>query len=160
MQDQGGSSAEKHDEEQKQMDKPKEERVGTPLYLAPELWKYAKCSKKSDIWALGVMLYELCCLYYPYNANNEDELMQKVLNEKPTKFPNHVSIQFQEMILKMLKRDPAKRPCIEEIIYSDTFQAKAQQNLITLPLNLNKSKLTHKYNLNQLDQLEVKLTDT
>jgi len=47
--------------------------------------------------------------------------MNKVLSEKPQKYPNNVSILFQEMINKMLKKDPSKRPSIEEIIYSDTF---------------------------------------
>ena len=37
-------------------------RVGTPYYLSPEIWKSKRYSKESDIWALGVILYELCCL--------------------------------------------------------------------------------------------------
>lgn len=41
----------------------------------------------------------------------------------------------------MLNKNPAKRPCIETIIFSDIFQSKAQQNHITLPLFLNKQKL-------------------
>jgi serine/threonine protein kinase len=52
----------------------KEERVGTPYYLSPELWKSNKCTKKSDIWALGVILYELCCFQYPFPASNLEEL--------------------------------------------------------------------------------------
>lgn len=103
----------------------KEERVGTPYYLAPELWKGQKCTKKSDIWALGVILFELCCMGYPYPATNEEELKQKVLNDKPEKFPNNVSKEFQELINKMLRKEANKRPCIEEIIYSDLFQQKA-----------------------------------
>jgi serine/threonine protein kinase len=35
------------------------QKVGTPYYLAPELWQNQAYSKKSDIWALGVLLYEL-----------------------------------------------------------------------------------------------------
>jgi serine/threonine protein kinase len=35
-------------------------KVGTPFYLAPELWEDKESTKKSDIWALGVILYELC----------------------------------------------------------------------------------------------------
>lgn len=98
-----------------------DDRVGTPYYLSPELWKKCKCTKKSDIWALGVILYEMCCQKYPYPASDQDELINKVINERPDKFPNHVSKEFQEMINKMLKKDPKKRPCIQEIIYSETF---------------------------------------
>lgn len=125
MQDQGNSA----EEEEKAITKnsqTKEDRVGTPYYLAPELWKGQKCTKKSDIWALGVILYELCCQGYPYPATNEEELKKKVIEQKPDKFPNHVSKEFQEMINKMLKKDQNKRPCIEELIYSDLFQQKSQ----------------------------------
>ena len=79
--DQGG-----HIEEEKKEEKEKEkdsERVGTPYYLAPELWKTNTCTKKSDIWAVGVILYELCCLQYPFPASELDELEKKVLNHKP-----------------------------------------------------------------------------
>ena len=66
-------------------------RVGTPFYLAPELWKNPKYSPASDIWALGVILYELCCLSYPFPATEMDELEHKVLHDKIAKHPNNVS---------------------------------------------------------------------
>jgi NIMA (never in mitosis gene a)-related kinase 1/4/5 len=37
-------------------------KVGTPFYLAPELWNDRPYTKKTDIWALGVILYEMCAL--------------------------------------------------------------------------------------------------
>jgi len=36
------------------------QKVGTPYYLAPELWQNKHQTKASDIWALGVVLYEMC----------------------------------------------------------------------------------------------------
>jgi NIMA (never in mitosis gene a)-related kinase len=45
---------------------PQNHKVGTPFYLAPELWQDKPCSKKSDIWALGVILYEMCALQVPF----------------------------------------------------------------------------------------------
>ena len=50
------------------------QKVGTPFYLAPELWQDRPCSKESDIWALGVILYELCAQKYPYEAEDISEL--------------------------------------------------------------------------------------
>ncbi len=55
-----------------------EQRVGTPYYLAPELWLNKPQSKASDIWALGVVLYEMCAHKYPYDASGIEELQEKV----------------------------------------------------------------------------------
>jgi len=89
--------------------------------LSPEIWKSKKYSKESDIWALGVILYEMCCLQYPFPATEIEELERKVLNDKIGKYPTEVSKDFVDMCNKMLKKDHARRPCIEEIIYSDIF---------------------------------------
>ena len=79
--------------------------VGTPFYLAPELVFNMnecdsgpgsnQCSKrnevrrvkhpytpKSDMWALGVILYEMCALRKPFIAQNEEELYKKVRETK------------------------------------------------------------------------------
>ena len=49
-------------------------QVGTPFYLAPEIWVGSQYTDKSDIWSLGVILYELCTFQKPYLASNVDEL--------------------------------------------------------------------------------------
>jgi NIMA (never in mitosis gene a)-related kinase len=74
--------------------------------LAPELWKNPKYSKSSDIWALGVILYELCCFNYPFPATEMEELEKKVLNEKIQKHPNYVSTDHALLFKKMLEKDP------------------------------------------------------
>lgn len=56
--------------------------MGTPFYLAPELWQDKPNTKASDIWALGVILYELCTQRFPWEATQMEELQAKVLNEK------------------------------------------------------------------------------
>ena len=44
------------------------DKVGTPYYLAPELWANKHQTKASDMWAVGVVLYEMCAHKYPYDA--------------------------------------------------------------------------------------------
>ena len=45
-------------------------KVGTPIYLSPELCQEKPYNNKSDIWALGCLVYELCTLKHPFMAPN------------------------------------------------------------------------------------------
>lgn len=98
-----------------------DQKVGTPFYLAPEIWLDKPCTKKSDIWALGVILHELCALVVPFTASDINELEQKVLHQKPNALPSHVHKSFAAIISKCLVKKPELRPTIEEIIMNDDF---------------------------------------
>lgn len=71
--------------------------MGTPYYLAPELWHDKPCSKPSDVYAIGVVLYELCAQKFPYEANDIEELETKVLKEK-FPIPITISKEFRTII--------------------------------------------------------------
>lgn len=115
--------------------------MGTPYYLAPEIWKEKKYSKESDIWALGVILYELLHFKKPFPASEKEELINKVCNLPYDKIRKDVSRPLHYLISIMLKKDPHKRPSIEEIIMNDDFQNAASKLKINLPLMLNKQKI-------------------
>jgi len=57
-------------------------QIGTPYYMSPELWKNQKYDKRSDIWSLGVLLYELAALKHPFLAQTERALSDKVVRGK------------------------------------------------------------------------------
>jgi len=44
--------------------------AGTPYYIAPELYRDERYSFKADIWSLGVILYEMCALDYPFHSKD------------------------------------------------------------------------------------------
>jgi serine/threonine protein kinase len=129
--------------------------VGTPYYLAPEIWREKKYSKESDIWALGVILYELLHYKKPFPANDKDELIEKVYNKPFNKIRSGISTPLQHLINIMLKKDPTKRPSIEEIIMSDEFQNITSKQRINLPLQLNKQKILQKIATDQLGDLTL-----
>jgi len=53
--------------------------VGTPYYLSPEIIEGRPYSFKSDIWSLGVMLYELCALKPPFEGSSMHLLSMKIV---------------------------------------------------------------------------------
>ena len=53
--------------------------VGTPYYLSPEMVEGKPYSTKADIWALGVILYNLCAQKLPFEANSLPLLALKIL---------------------------------------------------------------------------------
>jgi NIMA (never in mitosis gene a)-related kinase len=63
--------------------------VGTPYYLCPEICKGDKYSLKSDMWSLGIILYELCTLKRPFQGENIYSVMKAIMNTKFEEIPNN-----------------------------------------------------------------------
>merc|ERR1719420_2933551 len=54
-------------------------QVGTPYYLSPEICQKLPYGEPSDVWALGCVLYELCALRVPFEAQDLPRLFDKIL---------------------------------------------------------------------------------
>ena len=90
--------------------------VGTPLYFSPELCQDHPYNHKSDIWALGVLFYELTALELPFVASNQAALALKIVQDEPPPLPEHYSPELRFLVLKMLEKDMDHRPCIDDIL--------------------------------------------
>ena len=55
--------------------------VGTPYYLSPEVAQRRPYNAKSDVWALGCILYECCTGRHPFTGNNQPQLFQQVMKK-------------------------------------------------------------------------------
>lgn len=53
--------------------------VGTPYYLSPEMAEEKPYNEKSDMWALGCVIYQLCTQRHPFEANNQAALLLKII---------------------------------------------------------------------------------
>ena len=63
--------------------------IGTPYYLSPEICMEKPYNDKSDVWAIGCILYELCCFNYPFDAKSQGALLLKILNNEPEKIDSN-----------------------------------------------------------------------
>lgn len=54
-------------------------QIGTPYYLSPEICHGRPYDAKSDVWSLGVVLYEMMCLSHPFQGNNMKDLIDKIV---------------------------------------------------------------------------------
>ena len=61
---------------------------GTPVYMAPEIWKGVEYNQKVDIWSVGVVMYYLLSGTHPFDGDNED-LGKEIINSELT-FPDDV----------------------------------------------------------------------
>ena len=89
-------------------------RVGTPLYLSPELIKQVPYDYKTDIWSFGCSLYHLACLEPPFTGNNLIVLGNNIVKGRPRELPGIYSNELKSFIEKMLIKNPNKRPSAKE----------------------------------------------
>lgn len=90
--------------------------VGTPLYLAPELCQDLPPTKASDMWSLGVLLYELIALQPPFTGSNFFAVIRAIMTQEVPPLPSTVDSRLANMVRSLLNKDPAKRLTASEII--------------------------------------------
>ena len=90
--------------------------VGTPYYLSPEIVQNKPYSFKSDVWSLGVLLYEMCALKMPFDANSLPVLSLKISKGQYNPLHPSFSKELRALVVSMLSVEINKRPSINEIL--------------------------------------------
>lgn len=86
--------------------------VGTPAYIAPEQLKENASDARSDLYSLGILLYELVTGQVPFQSNSFHSLILQHLQQIPTpprEFNPKLDAGFELLILKLLAKDPNDR---------------------------------------------------
>lgn len=88
------------------------ENPGTPAYMAPEQLQRQPIDQRVDIFAYGVMAYELLTGNKPYPGDSADEILKRQMSGAPLSITStnpEVPANLEKIILKCLERDPDKR---------------------------------------------------
>ena len=103
---------------------------GTPEYMPPEVLYEQPHIPSSDLWCLGVLIFELCSGETPFNGNSNSEIIYKIKKFKMKAFPNYFSEDVKDLIGKLLKRSPNERISIEEVKAHPWITKNAQKYVI------------------------------
>ncbi|XP_023780720.1 serine/threonine-protein kinase Nek1 isoform X16 [Cyanistes caeruleus] len=120
--------------------------IGTPYYLSPEICQNKPYNNKSDIWALGCVLYEMCTLKHAFEAGNMKNLVLKIISGPFPPVSMHYSYDLRNLLSQLFKRNPRNRPSVNSILEKN-FIAKRVEKFLTPELIAEgfSHKILHKF---------------
>lgn len=99
---------------------------GTPYYMSPEVCQSQPYTYKSDVWALGCILYELCTLKHAFNAENLLGLVFKIVKDKVEPIPDIYSDNLKSLVSLLLNKTENQRPQVIDILRLPFVQGHMQ----------------------------------
>ena len=83
--------------------------VGTLMYVSPEVLLKKDADARSDLWGLGVVLYELASGVHPFKRQTMYQMTSAILYEPPERLPTNLPEGLRRVIVRCLAKDPAER---------------------------------------------------
>lgn len=144
---------------------------GTFEYMAPEIIREEPYDKSIDIWALGVLLYEMIYGYSPFRAEqwSQDKTKDTLMNilQRKLKFDNpdiEISHECKTLIEAMVEPDINKRISIKDILVSDfvkkyEYKIYGEVSDVDFDSTSKPSESSYQYNKNNIKGIEKKKED-
>ena len=89
--------------------------AGTQLYHSPEMLLKKGYDTRVDIWAIGVLIFELLVGRPPFVSDGQHSIEDNIVHGR-VNWPNSMNLLAKNLITKLLKLDPDQRPTLEEIL--------------------------------------------
>jgi len=83
--------------------------MGTLAYMAPEQLRGQPADARSDIWALGVVLYEMVTGVRPFQGRTGFDLSSAIMNQRPEPLPAKIPVELRAVIDRCLTKEPGQR---------------------------------------------------
>ena len=99
---------------------------GTPLYMAPELLQEQPYDHTADLWALGVILYELYVGRPPFDTHNFFALVSMIVSKDVSR-PENASLPFGSLLEGLLTKDPRRRLSYPALLHHPFLRGPCQQ---------------------------------
>lgn len=90
--------------------------LGTPYYFSPEMCEGKNYDEKSDVWAMGCILGEMCCKQKTFSASNLSDLVKKIMNGQYIHLPDGYSDQLKYLLKVLLQINPSDRPTARDVL--------------------------------------------
>ena len=134
--------------------------VGTPYYLSPEIINSQPYDFKSDIWSLGVLLYEMCALKMPFDASNLAQLYIKIIKCNYPPLSGNYSDELKKLVKDMLNETSIKRPNINDILNNySIIKSRIKKFLSKKEYEAEFSHtILHKFNLNDNNNNNIRIS--
>jgi len=110
--------------------------MGTVVYMSPEQTRGDEVDQRTDIWSLGVMLYEMLSGQLPFKGEHEQAVVYSILNKEPkpvTALRKQLPAALEQIISKALSKDPQSRYSEMSEFLKDLQQVQKTPETVTLP---------------------------
>lgn len=120
-------------------------QVGTPYYMAPEIFKRERYNFKCDTWSVGCIMFELVTLQPPFPGNNFYELRDNVIRGYVRSLPRRSACDpLQLAVRTLLQHLPRSRPTVQEFLkLAYVSEHMRQRGLETIPNGKGVKSLFH-----------------